>query len=120
LSLDEHDNNPTRFWSYLLGAVRGTGFIPRGNPLGGLRPGSRVDEAFVRRVADGVSRLPGPMVLVLDDLHEVDNPRVVKSLAFLLRHEMPNLRLLITTRVEQAVPLHRPRSRGGLVEIDGA
>ena len=120
LSLDPHDNNATRFWSYLLGAVRSTGFVPRGNPLGRLRPGNRVDEAFVRRVADAVSRLPGPMVLVLDDLHEVDNPRIVRSLAFLLRHPMPQLRLIVTTRVADALPLHRPRSRRGLVDIGGA
>ena len=117
LSLDGYDNSPAAFWSYVIGALRGTGAVPDDNPLASIRPGPRVDDSYVRRIANGIGRLPGPVVLVLEDLHEIDNPQVLKSLAFLLRHPVPQLRLVVTTRMDPALPLHRLRSRGGLVEI---
>ena len=117
LSLDGYDNSPAAFWSYVIGALRSTGAVPDDNPLASIRPGPRVDDSYVRRIANGIARLPGPVVLVLEDLHEIDNPQVLKSLAFLLRHPVPQLRLVVTTRMDPALPLHRLRSRGGLVEI---
>jgi LuxR family maltose regulon positive regulatory protein len=117
LSLDGYDNSPAAFWSYVIGALRGTGAVPDDNPLASIRPGPRVDDSYVRRIANGIGRLPGPVVLVLEDLHEIDNPQVLTSLAFLLRHPVPQLRLVVTTRMDPALPLHRLRSRGGLVEI---
>lgn len=120
LSLDEYDNNPAAFWSYLLEALRSTGTVPDDNPLASIVPGPRMDETFVRRIAQGIAGLPGPVVLVLEDLHEIDNPQVLESLALLLRHPMQQLRLVITTREDPRVPLHRPRIRNRLVEIHAA
>ena len=120
LSLDGYDNNPAAFWSYLIGALRSTGTVADDNPLAWIRPGPVVDEAFVRQIAEGIVRLPGPMVLVLEDLHEIDNSQVLRSLAFLLRHPLPQLRLIVTTREDRALPLHRPRVRNQLVEIRAA
>jgi LuxR family transcriptional regulator, maltose regulon positive regulatory protein len=120
LTLDGLDNSPTAFWAYLLAALRATGAVPDGHQLGRIRPGLRVDETFLRQVAGAIAALPAPMVLVLDDLHEITNPRVLKSLTFFLRHPVPKLRLVITTRVERSLPLHRPRLRRATVEIRAA
>jgi LuxR family transcriptional regulator, maltose regulon positive regulatory protein len=117
LSLDGYDNHPAAFWSYLLGALRNTGAVPDDSPLAQMRPGPRVDETFVRRIARAVAELPHPIVLVLEDLHEIDNPQVLQSLAFLLHHPVRQLRLFVTTRDDRAVPLHRPRVRNRLVEV---
>jgi LuxR family maltose regulon positive regulatory protein len=117
LSLDSYDNNPASFWSYLLGALRSTGAVPDASPLAHILPGPRVDESFVRGVARAVARLPHPVVLVLEDLHEVDDPQVLQSLALLLHHPLRQLRLVVTTRDDRAVPLHRARIRNGLVEV---
>ncbi|WP_433727667.1 LuxR C-terminal-related transcriptional regulator [Actinoplanes sp. CA-051413] len=120
LSLDSFDNSPSAFWAYLLAALRATGAVPDGHRLGRLRPGRRVDETFLRRVAGAVAELPAPVVLVLDDLHEISNPRVLKSLAFFLRYPVSQLRLVVTTRVERALPMRRPRLRRAVVEIRAA
>jgi LuxR family maltose regulon positive regulatory protein len=120
LSLDAYDNDPTSFWSYVLAAVRGTGAVPDRSPLARIVPGARIDETFVRRLAGGFAALPGPVVLVLDDLHEIDNPRILRSLAFLLRHPLGRLRLVITTRADRVPSLHRPRIRGGLTQLRAA
>ncbi|MEU7906517.1 LuxR C-terminal-related transcriptional regulator [Actinoplanes sp. NPDC049118] len=120
LSLDAYDNDPTSFWSYVLGAIRGTSAVPERSPLARMVPGPRIDETFVRRLAGGVAGLPVPVVLVLDDLHEIDNPRILRSLAFLLRHPLGRLRLVITTRGDRVPSLHRPRTRAGLTELRAA
>lgn len=117
LSLDGYDNNPATFWSYLIGALRSTGAVPADNPLASIRPGPRVDEAFVRGIACGLDQLPEPLVLVLEDLHEIDNQQVLGSLAFLLRHPVPQLRLVVTTRDDHTLPVHRVRTRNRLTEL---
>jgi LuxR family maltose regulon positive regulatory protein len=120
LSLDRYDNNPAAFWSYVLGALRSTGAIPEDNPLASMSAGPRIDDAFVRRIAGAIAGLPRPIVLILDDLHEIDNPRVLESLALLLRYPVPQLRVVITTREDRVVPAHRLRIRQQLVEIRAA
>nr|BFE73122.1 hypothetical protein GCM10020092_064230 [Actinoplanes digitatis] len=120
LALDACDNDPASFWSYVLGAIRGTGAVPERSPLARMIPGPRLDEAFVRRLAAGIAALTCPVVLVLDDLHEIGNPRILRSLAFLLRHPLGRLRLVITTRADRVPALHRPRIRAGLTELRAA
>jgi LuxR family maltose regulon positive regulatory protein len=120
LSLDGYDNSPAAFWSYLLGALRSTGTVPDDNPLASIVPGPRIDEAFVRLIAAGIAGLPEPIVLVLEDLHEIENPQVNESLALLLRHTQQQLRLVVTTRDRSAAALRQARSREQLVEIGPA
>ncbi|MEU7903356.1 LuxR C-terminal-related transcriptional regulator [Actinoplanes sp. NPDC049118] len=120
LSLDHYDDSPAAFWSYFLGALRSTGAVPDDNPLASIIPGVRIDEAFVRRIALGIAELPDQVVLVLEDLHEIVNPQVLRSLAFLLRHPVRQLLLVVTTREEHPTPLHRPRIRQRLAEIQAA
>jgi LuxR family transcriptional regulator, maltose regulon positive regulatory protein len=117
LSLDAFDNTAAGFWSYLLGALVVAEAVPENHPLRRIRAGARADEPFLRRVAVALAALPAPVVLVLDDLHEVHDPGVLSSLAFLLRHPVAQLRLVVTTRNEPALPLHRPRLRTATVEI---
>jgi LuxR family maltose regulon positive regulatory protein len=112
LSLDPYDNDLVGFWTYLLAALRSAGC-----PVERRHPRSPVGEKFVRRVARTIAGLPGPVVLVLDDLHEIEHPQVLRSLMFLLRHPMPRLRLLVTSRDERAAPLLRQRAGRRSVEI---
>ena len=112
LSLDRYDDSPAAFWSYFLGALRSTGAVPEENPLASIVPGARVDEAFIRRIALGIAELPEPVVLVLEDLHEIVNPQVLRSLAFLLRHPVRQLLLVVTTREEHPTAVGTGRGFG--------
>jgi LuxR family maltose regulon positive regulatory protein len=120
LSLDGFDNTPVGFWSYLLRALVTAGAVPAGHRLRRIRARARIDEQFLRQVAVAVAALPSPAVLVLDDLHEIEDSRVLASLAFFLRHPVGQLRLVVTSRLERALPLHRPRLRRATVEIRDA
>ena len=57
------------------------------------------------------------LLLVLDDYHLVDAQHVHSSLAFLLEHLPPGLRLVVASRSDPPLPLARPRASGQLAEL---
>ncbi|MGZ4631994.1 MAG: LuxR C-terminal-related transcriptional regulator [Actinomycetes bacterium] len=116
LTLDADDNEPRVFWTYVIAALRSSGVVDPGNPLASVAPAAGLTNDVQQQIRLGISQLARPVVLVLDDLHEVDNDAVLEQLASLLRHESP-LRLVLLTRVDPALPLHRLRVSGGLAEI---
>ena len=116
-SVDESDNDPQSFWSYLLAAIRSAVEVPRGNPLAGLAPGLGSEDDHLRQLVAGLTRLPEPVVIVLDDFQFIHEPAVLSSLSGLLRHPLAQCRLVLLTRADPALPLHRLRIRGDLAEI---
>jgi LuxR family maltose regulon positive regulatory protein len=108
------------FWSYLLAALRATGAVPVDNPLAELAPGSEVDTETTRRIVDGLSRLPARVVLVLDDMHEIGSSSAIDGIEALIRHRINQLRLVLITRADPPLPLHRLRLSGDLTEIRAA
>jgi len=114
LSLDPHDNDPDVFWSYLLGALRTSRYIPPS--LSGLTIRPPVGTDLVRRIVGGLAQLPRPLTLVMDDVSEIHNPDVLDGIADLLRHPSP-LRMILLTRTDPRVHLHRLRVDGELTEI---
>lgn len=120
VSLDDGDSDPVLFWSYLLAALRRAGTLPPDNPLTGLVPGPVADAETTRRIIDGLSRLPTPVVVVLDDLHEIGPSPALDRIDALLRHPIPQLRLVLVTRSDPTLSLHRLRLSRDLSEIRAA
>ncbi len=120
ISLDDGDGEPRLFWSYVLTALRATGAVPADNPLAELMPGPVVDAEMTRRIVDGLSRLPAPVVLVLDDLHEIGTTPALDGVEVLIRHRIDRLRLVLITRVDPTLPLHRLRLSADLTEVRAA
>ena len=58
-----------------------------------------------------------PVVLVLDDLHLVTESRTLNGLTRLLRNARPHLSLVVASRSDPVLPLHRYRLAGELTEI---
>lgn len=121
LSLDEGDNDPTRFVAYLVAALQtiaaglGTGV------LGALQaPQPPALEAILTNLLNEISAIPHPFLLVLDDYHIIESPAVDKALTFLLDHLPPPLHLVIATREDPPLPLARLRGRGQLTELRAA
>lgn len=119
VSLDADDNDDSRFWSAILEALCTSSSVPADSPLRRLAvpPVPHADRAFLAEAADALDDLPGPVVLVLDDVHEVTGSETVPGLAFLLRYQPVNLRLVLSTRHESTLPLARLRLADELVEI---
>ncbi|MEV4921556.1 LuxR C-terminal-related transcriptional regulator [Streptomyces roseoverticillatus] len=119
LTLDTHDGAPGVFWSYVVEALGRV--LPRfrdGITLP-ARPGG-VGTSLLTRLAAATEHLPGPVVLVLDGFEKVAGRRVPAGLEFLLDHCGPLLRLVVTSRRDPLLPLHRYRAEDRLTEIRGA
>lgn len=122
LSLDEADNQPLRFLSYLLGAVRGV--RPEvGRPPEALlqaMDATELEGLLAALLAIPLGESEEPFALVLDDYQVIDNPVIHQSLAWLLDNLPEGMHLLITTRQDPPLPLARLRVRDELNEIRAA
>jgi LuxR family maltose regulon positive regulatory protein len=117
LSLDQRDNDPTVFWSYLLSALQTVTERPGTRALALLRsPQASLDDVLATLVND-LDAVTGGVALVLDDYHLIESHEVHGGVMFLLDHLPPHVQLVIATRADPPLPLARLRSRGELVEI---
>ncbi|MFI1996374.1 LuxR C-terminal-related transcriptional regulator [Actinoplanes sp. NPDC020271] len=118
LALDAGHNDPYVFWSDLMLALRCSGVVRPGQVVPDRGPLLGVDgPAFLRRLGSGLGGAPGPIVIVLDDLQELTEPRVLSRLAGLLRNPPERLRLVLISRTVPELPLHRLRAAGELTEL---
>jgi len=116
VGLDEFDNRPGMFWSYVLAALRRSGVaVPKAPHV--FPHGRDHDDEFVPRLTATLAAQHPPVTLVLDDLHLLTDPGVLKGLDFMLRNAGSALRLVVTSRVDPLLPLHRYRLAGHLTEI---
>jgi LuxR family maltose regulon positive regulatory protein len=120
LSLDHGDNDPVRFWSYVLAALCRSDAVPADSGLRTLLPPSQGDDELMPLLLHGLDELASPVVLVLDDLHELTEPRVLRGIEFLVRHAPPQLRLVLSTRADPPMSLHRLLVSGRLTQLRAA
>jgi LuxR family maltose regulon positive regulatory protein len=121
VTVDRGDDDPARFWAHVVAALRSSGAVPPDGLLAGLGPPPRdAAQEFLVVLVNGLAELPGPVVLVLDDLHEATGPAVAAGLQFLLRHAPPQLRLVVASRADLPLSLHRLWVAGQLTEIRAA
>jgi LuxR family maltose regulon positive regulatory protein len=121
LSLDEEDDDPARFFAGLIGALQqlGPAVAEALGPKLAALPQLGADP---RRLAAAVVNAlvaahPGPILLVLDDLHHLSAPPIFAALDALLERPPPQLRALVATRTEPPLSLARLRARRQLFEL---
>jgi len=116
VTLDEYDNRPGVFWSYVVAALHRSGVtIPKA--MSATTRGRTAEHLFLLRLASALAAQDPPVTLVVDDFHLVTEPRVVNGLDFLLRNAGAGLRLAVASQAAPPLPLHRYRLAGGLTEI---
>lgn len=118
LSLDGEHNDASRLLQDLLSALRSTGLIAPESALGLLTspPGART-ERFLALLVNGLAELPSPVVLVLDEVHELSSPAATAALDFIVRHAPPQCRLVLAGRADPALPIERLRVGEGFTEL---
>ena len=126
LSLDEGDNDPTRFLIYLVTALQTLALskvegimanIGEG-VLGVLQsPQPPPIESILTALINEITTIPDNFIFVLDDYHVIDAKAVDNILTFLLEHLPPPMHLVIATREDPHLPLARLRVRGQLTEL---
>ena len=121
LSLDEGDNDPTRFLAYLVAALQTVAADIGEGALGLLQsPQPPPIESILTTLLNEIITVPDDFVLVLDDYHVVDARPVDDALAFLIEHLPPRMHLVIATREDPNLPLARLRGRGQMTELRAA
>ena len=121
VSLDRRDNDPARFWSYVIAALEKIAPATGDPALGILRSAQPVPiEAMVTTLINAVTAVPGDFALVLDDYHVIDAQPVADGLLYLLDNLPPQMHLFIASRVDPPWPLARLRARDQLNELRAA
>src|SRR5450755_2678161 len=93
LTLDDYDNRPRVFWSYVVTALRQAGVVvPRA--LSVTARGHAVDHTFLLRFASAMAAQDPAVTLVFDDLQLLTEPKVLDGLEYVLRNAGGGLRLV--------------------------
>ncbi|MDQ0820990.1 LuxR family maltose regulon positive regulatory protein [Arthrobacter sp. V4I6] len=118
LSLDEGDNDVSRFLTYVVAALQGTD-AEIGSEVTGLVQSDQVlpVELALTSLINGVARSGKEFILVLDDYHVIDARPIHEALVFLLDNLPSQLHLAIASRSDPPLSLARLRSRGELNEF---
>ena len=118
LSLDEGDNDLGNFLIYFIAAIQTVEPDIGLEPLAALQSsGATNSEAVLIVLLNEIAGLPQTLVLILDDYHVIENQSIDKAVTYLLDHLPATMHLVITTRIDPALPLARLRGRGQLTEL---
>lgn len=118
VSLDEGDNDPIRFWTYLIAACQSVQEEIGKSALALFHtPQPLPDDTIPTILINDLARLDCDIVLVLDDYHVINNPSIDGGLSFLLVHLPEKLHIILSTRVDPPWPLARFRARNQLIEL---
>jgi LuxR family maltose regulon positive regulatory protein len=117
VSLDEDDNDPLRFWSYVFTALPEIGQTA----MAMLRSTSPpAIETILTALINAIAAQATPLTLVLDDYQAITRREIHEALGFLLDHlpPLPNgLHLVLATRLDPPLNVARLRVRDQLTEL---
>ena len=118
LSLDAGDNDPTRFWTGVVAALRRVAPDVGDATLASLGlPGTSDAAAFIAPLINDLAALDQPLTLVIDDYHVIRNQDIHAGVEYLVDSVPATLRLVIAGRADPPLPLPRLRARGELCEL---
>lgn len=119
LALDPLDNDPARFVAALIAAIRSCRPTTGAHALALLHapappPAPTIVAALLADLA--VDRA-APLLLVIDDYHHIADQTIHAAVALLVERLPPQLRLVLASRSDPALPLARWRVAGLLAEL---
>jgi len=126
-SIDRGDNDPIRFWTYLIAAIQTVDPDVGKTIFAAIQtPQPASIESLISELineislgTDGSTRLPPKkkLILVLDDYHLITESSVHDSLFFFLENLPSRVHLIISSRADPPWPLARLRARRKLAEL---
>jgi len=123
LSLDSGDNDPFRFWRYVVAALQTLDPAIGEEVLAALgSPQPPPLESVVTALTNSIVAIAQPdtvvpYILVLDDYHAIEAELIHESLSFWLDHLPPMVHLVLTTRSDPLLNLSRRRGRAQMTEV---
>jgi LuxR family maltose regulon positive regulatory protein len=114
VALEAGDQSRATFCSSFIRALEGCGVVVPPPPVRAHT--EQVDRGYLDSLAAALSECAEPVVVVLDCDEEL-SASVAEDLDWVLRRSDGRLRLMIVTRVDPVLPLHRYRLAGTVVEV---
>jgi LuxR family maltose regulon positive regulatory protein len=116
--LDETDNDPARFLTYLIAALQHIDkSIGQKTQVMLLSPQPLPPDLVLTTLVNEITAISTSFILVLDDYHLIQTLPIHSQLDFLVEHQPPQMHLVVITREDPPLPLARLRARGQMVEI---
>jgi LuxR family maltose regulon positive regulatory protein len=122
VSLDEGDNDPTSFWSYVTAAL-GHAHVGLGVGATAMLRSSdppSIETILTALINEIAEAQPDPdeanLVMILDDYHAIEAQPIHSAVAFLLDHLPPHMHLVLASRSDPPLPLSHLRGRGQMAE----
>ena len=119
VSVERDEEDPQHFWlsviDALAGAVQEDGLVERVSATPSFR-----GDGVIEPLLSSLNGLEDPVMLVIDDLHELRSPEALRLLERFLARIPPTLPVVLSTRADPDMALHRLRLTGDLVELRGA
>ncbi len=118
LSLDEHDDEPRRFWQYVIGAFEYAG-LPGLEPCRKLLSKQTTEDLtpVITSLINELARDGSPWALVLDDAHFLQNTDLLRQLAWFIDYLPPGVLVTLASRTEPPLPLSRWRVRRWVQDV---
>jgi LuxR family transcriptional regulator, maltose regulon positive regulatory protein len=117
VTVERGERDAQRLWLHVIDALAdaaGDDVIERVSPAPGF-----AGAVVVERLLHQLERIEEPIGLVIDDLHELDSEDALAWLEMLITRPPAQVRILLATREEPALGLHRLRLAGSLTELRG-
>lgn len=126
LSLDTGDNDPVRFWRYIIVACQSLDADIGGMALAQLvsmqpfAPEASTQlafEALLTNLLNELQNLSQVAVLIIEDYHLITSRSIHEAMTFFLDHLPRDIHVILLTRIDPPLPLARWRAHGELLEL---
>jgi LuxR family maltose regulon positive regulatory protein len=117
-SLDNGDNDPVDFLSYIISGIQSIHSAFGQSALKLLNsPNTPSFESITSLLINEILNINQNFLLVLDDFHLIKSNEVLKLVTYLLEHIPDNIHIVILTRSDPALSVSRLRSQHQMVEL---
>jgi LuxR family maltose regulon positive regulatory protein len=118
VALDAGDDEPSRFWRYVLAGLEAVApEMPNGAARRLRAPGVSIQDEVLPVLINDLAGIHVPIVLVLDDYHVITADEIHAGVAYLLDRLGPGVRLVLATQSDPPLRLGRLRALGELLEV---
>ena len=117
LALDEGDNDPVVFLTYVAAALNRVSPLDPGIFDALASPSVSIEGTAIPRLGAAIAALPRSVVLILDDLHLLHSRQCLDAVDELIRYLPPGFQLALSTRGEPALSIGERRAKAMVLEI---
>jgi LuxR family maltose regulon positive regulatory protein len=117
VSLERRDDDPVALLTYIAAAIDGIRRVDRAVFRGAAAASDSLWSTALPRLGAALAAMPEPIVVVLDDVHELHHRDCIDALEPLAKHLTARSQLVLSGRADDGLPLTRIRADRRLLEL---